>query len=202
MKRKLKLKLKKNILNKIVIFIIFICVLIAMFLITFYVYCNSREIDSYNKNKIDYSYIEIYKMSDSFAVIDNKELHFVIDKHNNIYIIAIYKSDIDKYKAIIDYSYGRIKKSKSIKVYGLPIKQNNEIKDLVIKYVNNFLSYGEKIPITLENYNEYIPDTFLDTTVSYYYKFNYVVFLLFLIFGIIFLIFIKVMFFKKIDEKN
>lgn len=201
MKQK-KLKLKKSIIKKFFISIIFIIVLCFLFYMTYYIYMDTRTISKYNKKINEYSYLEIEKMSDKFAEIDNKEFHFVRDKYNAIYIIAINNKTLDKYKDMIEYTYGKKEKVNSIKLYGLPVKISKDLKQLVINNINKFLTFKEQIDITLENYEEYLPITFLDTTIKENYKFNYVVFLLFLIFGIIFLLLIKILFFKKLEEKS
>ncbi len=197
---KKRLKLKKSVLKKFILLII-LFILILLFYITYYIYSNSRIIEEYDKNTNTYSYLIIKEMSEVFATIDSKELHFIKDKKNRTYIIAVPKKDKNKYRKIIDYTYGKIDKTKSVKVYGLPIKSNNEIKKLVIKYINKFLPLQEKIPITEENYNKYLPNTILDTTIKENYNFNYIVFILFLIFGIFFLLLIKLIFFKKYQKK-
>ncbi len=198
---KKRLKLKKKVLKKFIILIILL-ILGILFYITYYIYNDSRKIEEYNKNTNTYSYLIIKEMSEAFATIDSKELHFIKDKKNNTYIIAILKKDKNKYQKIIDYTYDKIDKTKLVKVYGLPIKSNDEIKRLVIKYINKFLPLQEKIPINEENYNKYLPNTILDTTIKENYNFNYIVFILFLIFGIFFLLLIKLIFFKKIPEKS
>lgn len=197
---KKRLKLKRKILKKITILMILL-ILGILFYSTYYIYNNSRKIEEYNKNTTAYSYLTIKEMSKAFAIIDSKELHFIKDNKNNIYIIAILKKDKNKYQEIIDYTYGKIDKIKLVKVYGLPIKSNNEIKRLVIKYINKFLPLQEKVPINKENYNKYLPDTIFDTTIKENYEFNYIVFILFLIFGIFFLLLIKIIFLKKYQKK-
>ena len=195
---KKRLKLKKSVIKTLIVLSIFL-VLCFLFYITYYIYNNSRKIEEYNKNTSNYSYLTIKEMSEAFATIDQKQLHFIKNIKNNIYIVAIPKKYENKYQEIIDYTYRKTNKTKTIKVYGLPIKANREIKDLVIKYINKFLPFQEQIPITNENYKEYIPNTILDTTIKETYTFNYIVFILFLIFGIFFLLLI---FSKKIPEKS
>lgn len=198
MKRK-KVRLKRSIIKNFLILIIFSFILSFLFSATYYIYMNARKIDKYNKKTEEYSYLEIEKMSDKFAEIENRELHFARDKYGALYIIAINSKEIDKYKAMIEYTYGRGEKTKPIKLYGLPVKVNKELKELVMSNINKFLSSKEQININDKNYEEYFPSTFLDTTIKENYKFNYVVFLLFLICFLIFLMLIKILFFKKLE---
>lgn len=197
-----KRKLKRSIIKKFFIFLIFTVILCFLFYMTYYIYMEMRAISKYNKKVQEYSYLEIEKMSDKFAEIENKEFHFVRDKYNVIYIISIDNNKLDKYENMIEYTYGKREKVDSIKLYGLPVRVSQELKQLIINNINKFLSFNEQMDITVENYEEYLPITFLDTTIKEQYKFNYVVFLLFLIFSILFLLLIKLLFFKKLDEKS
>ena len=137
---KRKLKLRKNVLSKIIIFLILVSIMILLFFASYYIYTNSRKDIVYKKNVYQYSYLVIDEMSDSFAIVDNKELHFVKSK-NSIYIVAIDGRDKEKYTGIIDYTYGKTKDVKQNKIYGYPIKVNTKIQNLAVKYINYFLSY-------------------------------------------------------------
>ncbi len=196
--KKKKLRLKKTVIFKLVI-MAFILVMLILFYASFYIYSNNRKIN-YFSNKKDYSYIVINKMSDSFATISNKQLHFVKDKNNELYVIAIYKKDISKYQSIIDYTYGKKDTSKNKKVYVYPIKNSDAIKNVSIKYINKFLPFDERIDLDLDNYDKYLSKYYLDTTYKTYYKFNYIVFILFLLVIIIIFIIISYIL-KKKNEK-
>jgi len=198
---KKKLKLKKRVLYKLLVSINLLIAIIILFLSSYYIYTNSRKINYYNKNTTDYSYLKIEEMSDSFATIGNKELHFVKD-HNNIYIIAIETKEKAKYQEIIDYTYGKTKNKKNLQVYGYPINTNTKIKDLAIKYINKFLSLEERLEINKNNYHKYFGSTYLDTTINSYYKFNYIVFILFLLFLVVLSLFIKIIFCGGFKKKN
>lgn len=195
---KKKIRIKKRVIK---LFVIAIMITISFFLfyITYYIYSSSRKIEEYNRNINNYSYMIIKSMSEPFAEFESRKLHFVENNKNNIFIIAISEKDEKKYNKIIDYTYNRLNKAKEVKVYGLPIKANEEMKRVIVKNINKFLSYDKKNLITQENYYTYIPNTIFDTTIKEKYNFNYIVFILYLIFGIFFLILIKTIFMKKID---
>jgi hypothetical protein len=129
----------------------------------------------------DYSYIEIYKMSEKFAYYkeSNIGIHYVIDKEDtglwHTYLIAINEDDYDKYKDIIDYSYNRTdKKPESIKVYGYPVVVSKELKELSIKNIDKFIPKENEIKITKDNYEEYLTNSYLDTTIKKKDNFNIV----------------------------
>lgn len=200
---KKKLKLKKNIFYKLILSTIFLLVMIVLFTSSYFIYTTNRKIPYYTKDSQNYSYLEIEEMSESFARIGKKELHFVRDK-KNIYVIAINKKDQKKYQEMIDYTYEKSKEKKKLKIFGYPIEKNTQIKNLEIKYINKFLSYEEKIEINENNYQTYLANTYLDTTINSFYKFNYIVFILLLLLAIVTYLFIKVIFFKgseKISER-
>lgn len=198
---KKKLKLKKRVFYKLILSINLLMAILILFISSYYIYTSSRKITYYTNKSEEYSYLKIEEMSDSFAVIDNKELHFAKDS-NNIYVIAIAKNDLKKYQALIDYTYGKSKEKKTITVYGYPVNINSRIKDLVIKYINKFLSYEERLDINKNNYDKYLGTTYLDTTINSFYKFNYIVFILFLLFIIVLGIFIKIIFFGGHKKEN
>ncbi len=192
---KKKLKLKKSILYRFTFSIIFLIIICILFFSSYFIYTKSRKIAYYTSKNKDYSYLEIVEMSDSFADIGNKELHFVRD-NKNIYVVAISKKEIKGYQNVMNYTYGKTKERKTMKIYGYPISKNNQIKKLEMKYINYFLPYEERININYHNYNQYLFDTYLDTTINPLYQFNYIVFLLLLLFAILLFIFIKIIVFK------
>ena len=110
----------------------------------------------------DYSYINIYKMSEKFAYYkeSNIGIHFVIDKEEtgqwHTYLVAINESDYKKYKSIIDYTYNRTDiEPKSIRVYGYPVLVNNELKEMAIKNIEKFIPAQNEVKITNENYENF-----------------------------------------------
>ena len=145
----------------------------------------------------DYSYITISKMSEKFAYYEksNKEIHFVIEEEDtglwHTYLVAIDADDYDKYKPIIDYTYERTEEvPKPIKVYGYPVVIDDELKQLAIKNITNFVPVENEVVITNENFNTYLTNSYLDTTVSQRDEFSFVLFIVIVIFIVVILMFI------------
>ena len=123
------------------------------------------------ENTSNYAYIDIYKMSEKFAYYSetNVGIHYVINQEKNglwhTYLIAINEDDYEKYKEIIDYTYERIEnKPKAIRVYGYPALASNELKSMAIKNVKKFVPAENQVNITEENYDQYLTNSYLDTT--------------------------------------
>ncbi len=136
-------------------------------------------------NTRDYTYIDIDKMSEKFATIDGrKDIHFIIDEEKktglwHIYLLAIEEKDYKKYKKVIDYSYGRVKeRPKAVRVYGYPVAISTDLKQLTIKNYKNFVSFENEVELTLENFNEYLTNTYLDSTKEQVHNFNWFVVIL------------------------
>ena len=51
-------------------------------------------------------------------------------------------------------------------VRGYPVEINEELKGLSIKHLNEFLPTYNAVQITNENYNDYLTNCYLDTTLS------------------------------------
>ncbi len=129
-----------------------------------------------------YSYLEISEMSEAFAEIPNegKQIHFVIEKEEtgewHTYLLAIKKTDYDKYKNIIDYTYERVEqKPEKIRVYGYPVKIPDNIKELAIKNIGNFVPIENEIVLNNDNFEQYLTNTYLDASVAKVHEFNYFV---------------------------
>ena len=173
-----------------------------------------------------YSYIKISEMSEAFAVInDNKQIHFVIEQSEtgewHTYLIAINKQDYDKYKEIIDYTYERTTtKPEEIRVYGYPKAINENIKNLAIKNIVNFVPIENQVKLTEKNFEKYLTNTYLDTTLDKIHETNYIVVTLLVMVIILLVLFVFTIFdkdkivdevdhiieptieMKKIDEKD
>ena len=159
-----------------------------------------------------YSYIEISEMSEAFAEIknENKTVHFVIEQENtgawHTYLIAINKNDYNKYKKIIDYTYERTEEApEKIKVYGYPILIPNDIKKLAIKNISNFVPVENQIVLDDKNFEEYMTNTYLDTTKKEEHRFNNFILILLLmalaiVILLIFTIFDKDKIVDEVDE--
>ena len=148
----------------------------------------------------DYTYIDIYKMSEKFAYFEEQNIgiHFVIEKEDtgiwHTYIIAIDESEYDKYKDIIDFTYERTDKiPEKLRVYGYPVITSTEIKDLAVKNISNFVPAENEVKITDDNYEAYLTNSYLDTTQAKTVKFNMsLTIVIFLLITIIFLLFLTV----------
>ena len=157
----------------------------------------------------NYTYIDISKMSEKFAYYKdtNIGIHFVIEKEDtgrwHTYLIAINEDDYHKYKNIIDYTYERTTKVPKVKrVYGYPVIVNDEIKKYAIKNIANFVPNENEVKITEENYEEYLTNSYLDTTKSKQEKFSIILFSsLLLLFVVIILFFLTIFDKDKIVDK-
>lgn len=154
------------------------------------------------KDVNDYSYIEISKMSEAFAKIDDeREVHFVIEQEDtglwHTYLILINSGDYDKYKNIIDYTYQRITdKPDTIKVYGYPVILDDTLKNLAIKNINNFVPAENEVEITSDNFYQYLTNSYLDTTQQRKDSFDFILLSLLLMLFIMVVLFIFTIFNK------
>lgn len=181
-----KIQKKKKFRRTIKIFLCLIYLLISSILIfcAFRLYVNDKKIIKWSDvvTTKQYSYIEISQMSETFAEIkeENKQIHFVIEQEKDgswhTYLIAIKTSDYNKYKNLIDYTYERIEtKPKSLKIYGYPIKISKDIKKLAIKNIKSFVPIENQVVLTSKNFEKYLTDTYLDTTLSKKHDTNYII---------------------------
>ena len=190
--------------EKRLIFKTFIC-LIYLIVITILVVCVYQLY--HEKEKIlpwssadsveDYTYITISKMSEKFAYYENskKEIHFVIEEEDtgqwHTYLVAIDEDDYSKYKDIIDYTYERTTEvPKPVKVYGYPVVIDDELKQLAIQNITNFVPAENEVVITNDNFNTYLTNSYLDTTLLRQEKFSFALFLVIVILIIVVLMFI------------
>ena len=149
----------------------------------------------------DYTYLEITKMSEKFAYYENENIgfHFVIEEKEtgewHTYVIAIDEDQYDKYKEIIDYSYERTEKvPDKKKVYGYPTIMNEELKQLIVKNIKNFLPKENEVEIKLDNIEEYMTNSYLDTTKKEEKKDNKLLYVTYGLIGIMILLVIATIF--------
>ncbi len=209
-KKRLSKKNEKVFTIKLFFSIIYIVVISILWLSAFLVYKQSEEdISLSNAVNIDqYSYVEIDLMSEKFAHYEQEKisLHFVIDQHDtglwHTYIIAVKDEDEEVYKDIIDYTYEITdKKPEAITVYGYPTIISSEIKELAIANIINFVPKENEVVITEENFEQYLTNSYLDTTLPKKDEFNLILFALALLIFIIFFLFIYTLFgYNKIVE--
>lgn len=190
---------------------LFYCIIIfILVLVSFMLFKKDKMIVNWNEvsSTDQYSYIKISQMSEAFAITqDNKQIHFVIEQDKNLewhtYLIAISKDKYNDYKNIIDYTYERtLEKPDDITVYGYPRKITNNIKELAIKNITNFLPIENQVVLTNDNFYEYLTNTYLDTTIPKIHKTNYIIITLLILGLIIFLLIILTIFDKDkiVDE--
>ena len=159
------------------IFFCLVCLMIINFLSIFSYQLYQEEYKAIPwaeaKNTNNYTYIDIEKMSEKFAYYKetNIGIHYIISQEENglwhTYLIAINEDDYEKYKKIIDYTYERIdEKPKSIRVYGYPVITKEELKTLAIKNIKKIVPEDNQVVVTEENYEEYLTNSYLDTTIK------------------------------------
>ena len=190
---------ERQLIIKFLLCVVYLIIITILFYSSFLLFEKKHNVLSWSdvKTNEDYSYIEISKMSEKFAYYEktDKEIHFVIEKEDtgvwHTYLIAIKPSDYKKYKKIIDYTYERTKEEpKSIKVYGYPVIIDNNLKNLAIKNINNFLPKENDVKINQDNFNKYLTNSYLDTTIHKINKFDFYIFLTFLMMVIMVALFI------------
>lgn len=206
-------KLKKinrfRLLIKFLLCITYIFIMMILVFVSFKLFKEEKKIVKWKdvEQTDQYSYIEISEMSEAFAEIGNKQFHFVIEKEKSgvwhTYLIAIKKSDYGKYKNLIDATYERIENTNEvIKVYGYPIKINKNVKELAIKNIKNFVPIDNQVVLTEDNFEQYLTNTYLDTTIKKTRKLNYFILALLLMALVLFILLIFTIFdkVKKVDE--
>ena len=177
-------KKKARIIIKIVLSVIYLLVAATLVYVSYRMFVDDnkdyrwRDVDSTKR----YAYIKISQMSEAFAKVKggNKQFHFVIEKEKNgnwhTYIIAISKKDLEKYQKLIDYTYEiSDEKVEDIKVYGYPRKIKKAMKKLAIKNISNFVPVENEVVLTNDNFDKYLTNTYLDTTVPKSHETNYMI---------------------------
>lgn len=193
----------KRIVIKLLLSFIYLSIIGILFYSAFTIFTEEKKIVKWREveKTNQYTYLEITQMSEAFAKIGNKQIHFVMEKETSgawyTYLIAINEKDYDKYKDIIDYTYERTTtKPDSMKVYGYPVKITKKMKALAIQNITKFVPVENEIKITEDNFVQYLTDTYLDTTIEKIDSFNYYVVILLLGAFVIFIIFIYTIFEK------
>lgn len=180
MKKRKKIN-EKRLIIKMFICIVYLVIITILFVCSYQMFQEKKNVIPWSlvENVDDKTYIDIYKMSEKFAYYQesNVGIHFVIEKEStglwHTYLIAIDESDYDKYKNIIDYTYERTSQvPEPIRVYGYPVIVNEDLKKLAIKNIPNFVPAENEVKITVENYETYLTNSYLDTTKSQKDRFN------------------------------
>lgn len=174
-KKNKKKKSEKRIFIKLFLCLIYLIAMTVLSVCAYKIFQEKEEIKPWEKitNADEYSYIEVSRMSEKFAYYSTskKSIHFVIEKEDtgawHTYLISINNSDYSKFKDIIDYTYERTTKEPApIKVYGYPVVINAELKALAIKNLPNFMPTENEIVINEENFDTYLTNSYLDTTIA------------------------------------
>lgn len=164
---------EKRIAIKMVVSLVYLIIITILFICAYKLFEEKRNIIPWSEVETveDYTYIKVSKMSEKFAFFSdtNIGLHFVIEKEDtglwHTYIVAIDEDDYDNYKNIIDYTYERIDREPNPKkIYGYPVIASEEIKELAIKNIPNFVPAENEVIINKENYDAYLTNSYLDAT--------------------------------------
>ena len=181
---------KTRLAVKVFLCLIYVVIFFILTTTSFRMYRNSRKIINWkNVNSTDqYAYLEISQMSEAFINIKgtNKQIHFVMEKEKDgtwhTYLLAIDKKDYNIYKPLIDYTYERTdKKPNKIIVNGYPKKITKEIKKLAIKNIVNFVPIENEVKLDDKNFEKYMTDTYLDTTIERVFNTNIIIIILLLL---------------------
>ena len=173
MKKVTKKEREKKLTIKMFLCIIYLIVITILFVCSYKLFQEKYAAKPWGevKNVDEYTYIEVSRMSEKFAYYEEEKLgiHFVIEKEDtgqwHTYLIGINEEEYDKYKNIIDYTYERTKaEPKPIKVYGYPEIIKEDLKELAIKNINNFVPAENEVEITQDNFETYLTNSYLNTT--------------------------------------
>lgn len=206
---------EKRLIIKMFICLVYLIIITILFVCSYQIFKEKNNVLPWQEveNVEDRTYIDIYKMSEKFAYYkeSNIGLHFIIEKEStglwHTFIIAINEGDYAKYKDVIDYTYERTTKiPEPIRVYGYPVIVNEEIKTLAIKNLPNFIPAENEVKITIDNYETYLTNSYLDTTREEKDKFSFILFISLLLLFIVIALLIVTIFDKdkivdNIDEK-
>ena len=201
------MKKEKRLGIRLLLSVIYLMVITILFVCGYKIYKEDNNPIKYQEatSTDDYSYIEVSKMSEKFAYSEknNIGIHFVVEKEEtgiwHTYLIAINEKNIKKYQKLIDYAKGKTSTiPKPIKVYGYPVNINNEIKEMAIKNINNFLPSTNEVKIDNDNYEKYLTNSYLDTTKKKQEIISPMLILISTLFLIVVLLFILVLIDKNI----
>lgn len=204
-KKKKKKNNEKKIAIKLILSLVYIIAITVLSVSAYQIFKEKQVIKPWEKitDVNEYSYIEVSKMSEKFAYYstNKKSIHFVIEKEEtgqwHTYLIAINDSDYSKFKDIIDYTYERTEEEpEPVKVYGYPVIINDELKDLAIKNLPNFIPAENEVIITKDNFDQYLTNSYLDTTLSREDTFSVPLFIILLMIFIMICLFLFTIFGK------
>ena len=173
MKKLNKEKTEKKLTIKMLLCSVYLIIITILFVCSYELFQKKYDAKPWGEveSTDEYSYIEVSRMSTTFAYYEEEDIgiHFVIEKEEtgvwHTYLIAIDQKEQEKYQAIIDYTYARTtEEPEPIKVYGYPQIIKEELKNLAIKNINNFVPAENEVEITKDNFETYLTNSYLDTT--------------------------------------
>ena len=194
-----KKSLEKRIAIKLSLCIVYLIAITILAVCAYRIYEDEVKVVPWEEvtTSDEYSYIVVSKMSEKFAYYstNKKSIHFVIEKEKtgqwHAYLIAIEDSDYSKFKDIIDYTYDRTDKlPEPKKVFGYPVLINDELKQLALDNINNFLPADNEVEITADNFESYLTNSYLDTTLAKEDNFNIPLFAVLMTLVIVIVLFI------------
>ena len=195
-----KKKVKENrLVIKMILCLFYLIVITILLVCSYKLYKEKQEIKSFSNVETldDYTYIDVYKMSEKFAYFKdtNIGIHFVIEKENtgrwHTYVVAINEDRISDFKDIIDYTYERTERiPDTVRIYGYPKITKDKIKELAIKNIKSFVPKENEVVITKDNYDNYLTNTYLDTTQEKKDDFNVILFITLLLLLLVIVLFV------------
>ena len=194
-----KKSLEKRIAIKLSLCIVYLIAITILAVCAYRIYEDKVKVVPWEEvtTSDEYSYIVVSKMSEKFAYYstNKKSIHFVIEKEKtgqwHAYLIAIEDSDYSKFKDIIDYTYDRTDKlPEPKKVFGYPVLINDELKQLALDNIKNFLPADNEVEITADNFESYLTNSYLDTTLAKEDNFNIPLFAVLMTLVIVIVLFI------------
>ena len=214
MKKKKKVKLRRFAI-KLVLSMVYLVIITILLVSSYRIFKEKKLISPWEEvhSTDEYSYVEVSKMSEKFAYYESENigLHFIIEEKDtgewHTYVIAINEDKYDEFKNIIDYSYERTTEvPEPIVVYGYPTIMTDDLKEMVLNHIGDFLPADSEVTITRENIDAYLTNSYLDTTKEQKEYFSVILFmtllLLFIMIALlIFTIFDRDKIVDNIEEK-
>ncbi|MDO4996429.1 MAG: hypothetical protein Q4E69_04555 [Bacilli bacterium] len=214
MKKKKKVKLRRFAI-KLVLSMVYLVIITILLVSSYRIFKEKKLISPWEEvhSTDEYSYVEVSKMSEKFAYYESENigLHFIIEEKEtgewHTYVIAINEDKYDDFKNIIDYSYERTTEvPEPIVVYGYPTIMTDDLKEMVLNHIGDFLPADSEVTITRENIDAYLTNSYLDTTKEQKEYFSVILFttllLLFIMIALlIFTIFDRDKIVDNIEEK-
>ena len=195
-----KNKVKENRLAiKMFLCSLYLIVITILLVCSYKLYKEKDNIKSFQEVESieDYTYIDVYKMSEKFAYFKDKNvgIHFVIEKENtgrwHTYLIAINEDRISDFKDIIDYTYEKTERIPDpVRVYGYPKMTKDKMKELAIKNIKSFIPKENEVNITKDNFDTYLTNTYLDTTMEKEDSFSFILFITLLLLLVVIVLFV------------